>query len=147
MEPVKTRKAAVDFGANEKAPEPPDVGIALALDGGGKYKAGAPVTVHGSYRADQDLIRMCREGLAASILITIVRIDKPWGETARLVPPKVVVQRPTSPEHAPDPTYREAGQFRFDLRVFFDLPAEPGRYRVEAALGPYHSERVQFEVE
>jgi hypothetical protein len=147
---VKTRLTIVDFGEDKLAPEPPGVGIAVSFGGATerlKLDVGKPVVLHGAYQADQDLISLCTEGLAASILITVLRFDKPWGETARLVPPKVTIQRPPIPAGSYDPSYREGGQFQLDLIRFFRIPAEPGRYSVEASIGPYHSKRLEFELE
>ena len=38
--------------------------------------------------------------------------------------------------------YREGGWFKFDLAKFFEIPTEPGKYQVEAILGPYHLAEV-----
>jgi len=147
---AKIRMSAVDFGEDPLAPAPPGIGIALSFAGAierPKFKVGGPVALHGAYQADQDLIQLCTEGLAASILVTLLRVDKPWGETARLVPPKVPMQRPKTPAGSYDPSYREGGQFQFDLIRFFRMPPEPGRYSVEAIIGPYHSRRLEFAIE
>ncbi len=102
--------------------------------------------LYGSYSADTGLIRQCPEGLTASIMLTLIRTDKVWGETARLISPETVVRRPVS-DAPPSLSYRERGQFKVDLVEFFELPPEKGRYRIEAAFGPYTSERLRFTIE
>lgn len=144
------RNRLVDFGADDEAPEPPGVGMAISLgpdDSGGRFRAGQPVVLHGAYRADMDLIRRCREDLAASILLTLIRTDRPWGVTARLVTPRVYVEQPPMPPDAGNrENYRRSGQFKVDLVSFFELPAEAGSYVVEAVVGAYFSPRLTFQI-
>ena len=146
----QSKSVKVDFGSDSEAPEQPDVGIAITLRAKTKpatFAAGQAVLLHGSYNADIPLIRLCREGLAASILVTLLRTDRPWGATLRLATPQAIVERPAPPQDSKDrPHYREGGQFKVDLVKFFDIPSEPGKYQVEAILGRYHPERLDFEV-
>lgn len=145
-DPGKT--GLVNFGADPLAPEPPSIGIAISFEKShapSVFRLGQNVELHGAYRADLDLIRLCRQGLTSSILVTVYRVDRPWGETGRLNVSKAPMDAPAPPEGY-DTTYRESGQFRVDLVKFFNLPAEPAKYLVEAVIGPYVSERIAFEV-
>jgi len=150
-ETPQVSSGAVDFDHDPQAPEAPDVGIAISLATTAKiatFSRHQPIVLHGSYKADMALIRLCREGLSASILVTLVRTDKPWGRTTRLVTPKTPVTVPPPPDSGDRPQlyYREGGWFTFDLAKFFAIPPEPGKYQVEVILGPYHSQRLDFEV-
>jgi hypothetical protein len=140
----------VDFGADKDAPKAPDIGIAISLGEGRPPKTFAlnqPIILHGAYSADMKMIRACKEGLAPSILLTLIRTDRPWGQTARLVNPSAAVQAPESPADANyGDNFREGGQFNVDLTRFFSIPKEPGQYQVEAVLTSYHSSRLDFEV-
>jgi hypothetical protein len=143
------RNKLVDFNENNNTPAPPGVGVAIKLasqPGQGRFPIGAPVFLHGAYSADAALIRQCPQGLTASILLTLIRTDKVWGETAPLISPEARVQRPLS-DTPPSLSYRERGQFNVDLVKFFELPAERGEYRIEASFGPYLSERLRFSIE
>src|SRR5208282_2774610 len=117
----------VDFGADAQAPQPPDVGVAITLPAEPKvptFSPGQPIILHGSYRADLPLIRLFHEDLAASLLVTLIRTDTPWGETTRLVHSSALVTRPSPPESMNSSaysSYREGGQFKFDLVKFFKL--------------------------
>lgn len=150
LDTIDQRNALVDFSENPKAPKPPGIGIAISLDQDGspaQFQIGKPAVLHGAYSADMDLSRLCREGVAESIMISIIRVDKPWGETIRLFTPKAIVKRPQIPANTPyDESYRIKGQFKVDLAKFFNLPDEPGRYKVDATIGPYHSERLDLEI-
>jgi hypothetical protein len=151
LETTMKRKGLVDFGADRDAPEAPDIGIAISLGPGsppGRFAQDQPVILHGAYSADLNMVRLCREGLAASVLLTLIRTDRPWGETARLVVPQTVIRRPEPPADAKyGENFRQGGQFKVDLVRFFGLPKEPGRYQVEAVLTSYHSSRLDFEIQ
>ena len=143
------RNKLVDFNENKDTPVPPGIGVAIRLasqPGQTRFPIGTPVFLHGAYSADESLIRQCSEGLTASILLTLIRTDKVWGETARLISPEAKVHRPMS-DTPPSLSYRERGQFKVDLVKFFELPAERGQYRIEASFGPYTSERLRFSIE
>lgn len=149
-EPPQVRSERVDFGPDAEAPEAPDIGVAIALAGKpANFGAGKPILLHGSFSADMALVRLCREGVSASILVTLIRTDRPWGKTLRLVTPKSDVARPEPPvEPGRDSShYREGGQFKVDIAKFFAIPAEPGKYQVEAIVGRHHSQRLDFEVQ
>ena len=45
-----------------------------------------------------------------------------------------------------DDDYLETTNFQVDLVEFFELPREAASYSVQAALGPYFSERLEFEI-
>lgn len=150
-QPLPVKGERVDFGADPLAPEPPDVGIAISLLAGAKpavFPLAQPVVLHGSFQADFALLKLCREGLSASILVTVIRTDQPWGKTLRLVTPQAAVVKPEpTQEPGRDYThYRQGGQFNFDLAKFFNIPKEPGKYQVEAVMGAYHSQRLEFEL-
>lgn len=147
----KKRIGLVDFGADSDAPQAPPIGIAISLGSGPppkRFSANQPIVLHGSYNADVKMIRACRNGIPESILLTIVRTDRPWGETAKLVNPQSVINKPTVPDDANyGDNFREGGQFKLDLANFFDLPKEPGQYQIEAVLTSYHSVRIDFEIQ
>ncbi len=150
-QPAQARSEKVDFGPDPQAPEAPDVGVAISLLAKSKVAAfslGQPIMLHGSFQADIALIRLCREGLSSSILVTLLRTDQPWGKTLRLVTPQTASTKPEPPqEPGRDYThYRQGGQFKVDLVRLFGIPKEPGKYQVEAILGPHHSQRLEFEV-
>lgn len=143
------KKALVDYGPNPAAPKAPDVGIAIALDGPApaRFGAGAGIPLSGSYKADEALLKQCDRNPATSILLTLIRTDKVFGTTVRLVTPNNSVQIPEPPAGRPaDDSYREGGQFQMDLQRYFKLPAEPAKYTIEAVLGPHFSKRLAFEV-
>jgi len=147
---IEPRNSLVDLGEDKDAPEPPDVGIAIAVLPAAKplkFTLGQPIVLHGAYQADLELIRLCRAGMSNSVMLTLIRIDRPGGETARLITPQMAPSADRVPKTLTDPTYREIEQFRVDLVKFFRLPKEPGKYTIEASLGPYFSGRISFAIE
>jgi hypothetical protein len=146
---LQGRNSSVDFGDDPKAPEPPDVGIEIGFDPGGatRFPVGEAVMLHGAYRVDAPLLRQCKGNPGTGILLTIIRTDKPFGKTTKLVTPTVEVELPPVEDAGvPDRTFRQKGQFRFDLARFFELDDEPGRYTIEAVIGPHFSHRLSFEL-
>jgi hypothetical protein len=147
---IEPRNSLVDFREDKDAPKPPDVGIAIALLPASKplkFSVGQPIVLHGAYQADLNLIRLCPAGMSGSVMMTLIRTDRPWGETARLITPQMAPSLDRVPKGTDDPTYREVEQFRVDLVKFFRLPKEPGKYSIEAALGPHFSGRISFAIE
>ena len=146
---IEPRNSLVNLGEDKDSPKPPDIGIALALISASKppsFAIGQPVVLHGAYQADLDLIRLCRAGMSGSVMITLIRTDRPWGETARLITPQMAPSMDRVPNNVSDPSYREIEQFRFDLVKFFRLPKEPATYSVQASIGSYFSERIAFSI-
>ncbi len=147
---VHDRNRLVDFGADPAAPEPPDVGIAIALvpDGAGSsYRMDHPIVLAGSYRVDGKLYQECEQNPAAAIQLVLTRKDKPGVETLPLYSPKSkIAPRAGGPPPVYGEGYRVGGQFKVDLRLFFVLPSEPGRYVVVASLGPHRSKETSFEI-
>jgi hypothetical protein len=142
------KSSLVNFGSNPLAPAPPSIGVAVAFGNGHEpavFHLGDAIELHGAYQADLDLIRLCSQGLTSSIMVTVYRVDRPWGETGRLNVSKAPSEGPP-PAGGYDSTYRESGQFHVDLVKFFGLPPEPAKYFVEAVIGPYVSHRISFEV-
>lgn len=149
---VHDRNQLVDFGENPQAPEPPDIGVAIKLvsdteSAGAGFLAGHPIVLTGSYRVDGKLYRECEQNPAAAITITLTRQDRPFVQKVPLYSPKSKVTPPggeTAPVYGEG--YRVGGQFRLDLRLFFGLPDEPGKYTVLAELGGHQSRELSFEV-
>jgi hypothetical protein len=146
------KNALVDFGANPDAPTPPDIGIALRLSpqspgSGSRYSPRASVILAGSYRADGALIGASGGNLGASVFLTLRRTDLPSTTTVRLYSPKAVIPSPND-ENPPSygENYREGGQFRVDVKKFFEVADEPARYAVKAKIGTYSSNEVVFEI-
>lgn len=143
------RNQFVDYTTNDQAPEPPPIGIAIRFAtpvNPAQFRAGEPVLLHGAYQADMNLLRLCKQGLVNCIMLTIHRADQPWGETVVLRASKIGVPVPEPADVPYDPAYRTGGQFHVDLAKFFSLKPEPGRYLIEAVIGPYVSQRLDFEI-
>ncbi|MBZ5637775.1 MAG: hypothetical protein LAO51_03350 [Acidobacteriia bacterium] len=149
---VHERNQLVDFGANPDAPEPPDIGIAIALvpesqGSGTAYHVDRPIVLAGSYRVDGKLFQEYEQNPAAAIKLTLTRKDKPGVESVPLYSPKSKI----APRGGGTPPvygegYRVGGQFKVDLRLFFGLPGEPGTYVVVASLGLRPSQELSFEI-
>jgi len=144
------RNQYVDFSRNPLAPEAHSVGVAIGF---GKktepyrFQLGQSVHLYGSFLADLELLRICKDGIQPALLIRIVRADQPWGETAPLLASKIATGTPPPVEGAMhDPTYREGGNFSVELVKFFSLPPEPARYFVDVVVGPHFSPRLAFEL-
>jgi len=130
------QNSLVRFGDTPGAPPTPDVGVAIGVQPS-VARPGQPIQLLGAYNADGKLIGACGPNLAACISLTLIRIDKPSRVTIPLIRPTVEVKTPPGGNYGP--RYREGGQFSLDLRAFFDLPAQPGVYSVEARMGAYSS--------
>jgi hypothetical protein len=144
-----SRNSLVDFKIDARAPEPPPIGVAITLEqpvNPAQFRIGDPVMLHGAYRADLDLIRLCKEGLPNSIMLAIYRVDEPWGEIAVLRASKIGVPPPGPAPGEGDAGYRRGGQFHLNVMEFFRLSPEPSRYIVQAVVGPYVSGLVGFEL-
>jgi hypothetical protein len=147
---IEQKNLLTDFGDNPDAPPPPDVGIAIAFspslaETGARFPASGPVVLHGAYEANGTILKRCEGNSGAGIFVTVIRVDRPFGRTDRLVTPLTESTKPPAPRPYPE-SYREGGQFRVDIKTFFELPSEPGQYSVEAVLGGYFSERLGFEL-
>lgn len=149
---TEERNQLVDFGENSDAPEAPDIGIVIGFGPVApatvpRFRVGAPILLHGAYRANGALLLQCNSEPATAILIILTRRDKPVIESARLVTPTAVIKSPSAlspPTYSED--YRSSVQFKVDLKKFFEIPDERGKYWVMLALGDYVSERLLFEV-
>jgi hypothetical protein len=146
---TEQRNQLVSFEANPEAPASPEIGIALAI---GKNTSaviplGKVIILNGSFSADGALLLASENNLAASIHLSLARLDKPSVDTARLITPTVVFKSPndTNPP-VYSKSYRERGQFKVDLSQFFQIPAEAGKYAIQATLGTYKSESISFEI-
>ena len=147
---IEEKNQLVDFGQNPDAPKAPDVGIAItfaqvAPNTVARFSASGPVVLHGAYQADGAVLRHCEDNPGAAIYVTVIRVDKPFGRTDRLVTPVTESSKPPALRPYPE-SYREGGQFRVDIKAFFELPSEPGQYTVEAALSGYFSGHLTFEL-
>jgi hypothetical protein len=144
------RNELVSLDSNAQAPPPPGIGVSISLGqeiNPAIFKKGQPVILHGSFNADMDLIKICRQGVENSILLTLIATDRPWGETTRLIEPQIQSERPPIDKDTPyDPTYREGGQFKVDLVKFFNLPETEGKYTISASVGPYFSTPLDFDI-
>jgi hypothetical protein len=130
------QNALVSFGETPGAPQAPDVGVAMSVNPA-VAPPGQPIHLLGAFSADGKLITACGSNLAACISLTLIRIDKPSRVTMPLIRPTVEVKAPPGGNYGA--RYREGGQFRLDLRAFFDLPLQPGVYSIEARMGTYTS--------
>jgi hypothetical protein len=144
------RNELVSLDSNALAPPPPGIGVSISLGqqiNPALFRKGQPVVLHGSFNADMDLIKICRQGVENSILLTIIATDRPWGQTTRLIEPQILSERPPIDKDTPyDPTYREGGQFKVDLVKFFNLPENEGKYTISASVGPYFSTPLDFDI-
>ncbi len=144
------RNELVSLDSDAQAPPPPGIGVSISLGqqiNPAIFRKGQPVMLHGSFNADMDLIKICRQGVENSILLTIIATDRPWGETTRLIEPQIQSERPPIDKDTPyDPTYREGGQFKVDLVKFFNLPEAEGKYTISASVGPYFSTPLDFDI-
>jgi hypothetical protein len=128
-----------------QSPPRPDLGVAVAL-GGAWFERGAPVTLYGSFAADDAFHARCHgQPLAWITVIAIGRhVPDVWVESVierrRLAPP------PTDERAAPSPTFRVGGYFNLDLRQHLGLPDEPGRYWLLVSMGDYLTDRMAFEL-
>jgi hypothetical protein len=141
------RNSLVVYAESPEAPPPPTLGVAIrfAAEGPMRAKAGDPVTLHGVYRADRTLIRNSGGMAQSFVFLTVLRADKPFGCTSPLFAATVRTMAPAGGMEV-GPDYREGNSFRLDLASFFDLPAEPGSYTVQACLGGHFSDRLEFDV-
>lgn len=137
------RNLLVDFGEIPDPPEPPDVGIAIRLDSP-TIKPSKPVFLSGSFSADGALLTLCKGDISFSISLTLVRVDKLKSTTLPLAVPTIASEPPPAGEYGP--YFRRGGQFRLDLREFFEIPDEPGIYTIEASLKSYSSGPKHFTV-
>lgn len=144
----RERNALVDAAVEGPTPEPPDVGVVLALDGPERsFPAGGVVRLLGAVSADLDLLRECPGGLLAHVELTLRRVDRGCHETAPLVVSDVELRAPEpSGTTADHPSYRESTAFAFDVARFFGIPAEPGSYAIVARVGRHESAPVTFDV-
>ena len=144
------RNELVSLDSDAQAPPPPGIGVSISLGqqiNPAIFRKGQPVILHGSFNADMDLIKICRQGVENSILLTIIATDRPWGQTTRLIEPQILSERPPINKDTPyDPTYREGGQFKVDLVKFFNLPETEGKYTISASVGPYFSTPLDFDI-
>ena len=145
---IEARNALVDRSTDPDAPEVRDAGVAILLTGSGqdRFPVGEPVVLHGAYKADRDLLALSRRQPTAAILLTLIRTDRPFGATMSLITPTIDAPPPASRDIALSDAYREGGHFRVDLAEFFELPAEPGTYAIQAAFGPWFSARLPFAI-
>ncbi len=138
------------FVSTPGSPELDEPGVAIAFDAGagGPFAPGEPILLHGTCGATHAVVhRAGGRALAATALI-VVRRDKPAGwlrpvlDTSRLAP------RPEPPEPPEDKrdALKEISYFNVELARFLDLPDEPGRYWVMAALADWVSQRLTFEI-
>jgi len=141
------RNSLVVYGEDPEAPPAPTLGVAIrfAAEGEMRVATGEPAVLHGVFRADPAILRGSAGLAKSAVFLTVLRVDKPFGQTTPLFTPTV---RPAPPMGGMDvgPDYREGATFRVDLAKFFSLPAEPGRYTVQACLGGHFSDRLEFSI-
>lgn len=141
------RNELVTFGGNPSAPAPPDIGVAIRIDREpAHYPQGSAVLLHGSYRADGALLKRYRWSIPEAITLTLTNTADRAERTLPLFVPTSEDAAPRKEEPVAGPDYRQRGQFRVDLRRFFEIPDAPGRYTVRAALGEHASETLWFEI-
>ncbi|HUT32404.1 MAG TPA: hypothetical protein VNE39_02900 [Planctomycetota bacterium] len=142
------RNALVDMGENPNAPQPPGKGVAIrfAFDAEARFKPGEPLLLHGAFQADRAMLERAGGTVASLVFLTLLRSDKPYGSTLRLIVPPSERGRPASfpPNLLGD--YREGGTFKVDLAKFFELPAEPGSYTVLASMAGHLSDPIEFDI-
>jgi len=138
------RNLLVEFGEIPDPPDPPDVGITIRLDSD-TIKLGKPIFLSGSFRADLKLLTLCKGDVYFEISLTLIRVDKLKSETLPLVVPTIASEEPL-PVGEDDPYFWMGGQFRLDLREFFEIPNQPGIYTIEARLKSYSSGLKSFRV-
>lgn len=145
---IETRNALVEVGSDPEAPEVRDVGVEIrfAVDGDATFPVGEPAVLHGAYSADRELLEYSRYRPASGIFLTVIRTDRAtFGRTVHLIAP-VVSEPPPEPDGEISDTYRESAQFKVDLVQFFELPARPATYAIQATFGPAASARESFAV-
>ena len=141
------RNRLVVYAEDPEAPPAPSLGVAIrfAAEGEASFKVGEHTFLYGSFRADRTLIQASGGEPKSFVFLTLIRTDKPYGQTLQLYTPTVRVAAPPD-DPAPGPDYREGASFRVDLVKLFDLPDEPGRFTIQASIGPHFSDRLEFEI-
>jgi hypothetical protein len=124
------------------------VAVAFAPLATGRYRPGEPIALHGVCAATGAVLQLTRGRALAGVLLVVVRRDRPAG---RMKPVLDVSNLPPRPEPGEmDDEERDAVQeisyFNVDLQAMFEVPDEPGKYWVMAALGEAASDRLPFEV-
>ena len=144
---IEERNALVKMEEDPDAPElqGPGVEITLGEAERPRFPLGQPVVLRGTIQADPALLRRIPGDAASGVFLTIIRTDKPFGRTAQLIVPTVYIPKPPPSEEA-DSDYLETTNFQVDLVEFFELPREPASYSIQAAIGPYFSERLEFDL-
>ena len=144
---IEERNALVKMDLDPDAPEVQGAGIEITLGEGERprFPLGEPVVLRGTIQADAKLLAQVPGDIASGVFLTIIRADKPFGRTLQLIVPTVYIPKPPVSQEGDD-DYLETTNFQVDLVEFFELPREPASYSVQAALGPYFSERLEFEI-
>lgn len=144
---IEERNALVKMQQDPDAPEVRGPGVEITLGGEERprFPLGEPVTLRATIQADVKLLAQVPGDIASGAFLTIIRLDKPFGRTAQLIVPTVLIPKPPPSEEAGG-DYLETTNFQVDLVKFFELPQEPGSYSIQAALGPYFSDRLEFDI-
>ena len=144
---AEDRNRLVTYAENPDAPPAPTLGVAIrfAIEGEPRFKLGENILLHGVFRADGAMIKGSDGEPKSFVFLTLIRGDRPYGQTIQLYSPTV---RGAAPPEGPamGPDYREGAGFKVNLVKFFGLPAEPGSFTVQASIGTHFSDRLEFEV-
>ncbi len=145
---AEQRNGLIDLDADPSGPTPPDLGVAIRLDRDPPhYPQRSAVILHGAYRADGALLERFRWSAGGAITLTLKHTGTLAEMRLRLLTRTGGLTSPNDAEApAVGPDYRQRGQFRVDLRRFFEIPDHPGRYTVRAALDEHTSETLWFEI-
>ncbi len=134
----------VTFGETPETPDYPDIGISVHV-WPTQIEPGKSVFLSGAYSADGELLTHCKQNLAACVILTLIRVVPDLTtKSLPLILQTYKTQAPPAGEYGPD--YREGEQFQLDLVSFFNIPALPAEYTIEASIGAYTSGTHTFQI-
>ena len=144
--PPATDEVFPNYRSHPDSPDAGDRGVAIVLPGGPSVPAGQRIVLRGHYRIGQALRREtgCLE--LAHIFLEIRRGAE--GVRCRAAAQDLADQPPCppDPEERDDPSFRTGGWFNLDLAAVCPVLSAPGRYAVQATLGPHSSPALELTV-
>lgn len=140
----------VTFVSTPASPELDGPGVAVTFDPVTRttFEVGNPIVLHGTCGATGAVLHRTGGRALSAVALIAVRRDKTGGWMQPVLDTSNLAPAPEYPEPTPEErdALQERNYFNVELKRFLDLPDEPARYWVMAALADWVSPRLTFEV-